>query len=115
MAAGGGYLVYKTINMQSSSSDVEVKVEKDSITLKLVKATPGLVIFCFGAVGLILMMYRVPTKEVIGDKIKGGGGSGMELMVRKKVLASDKTNIPLPVWWLLLRKTDRFEVIKENT
>ena len=114
MAAGGGYLIYTTINSQGSSSDIEVKVEKDSFTLKLVKAAPGVVIFCFGAIGLILMMYRVPTKEVLGYKTEGGGGSGISgFMVRKKVLASRKTNIPLPVWWLL-RKTDRFEVIEKN-
>lgn len=113
MAAGGGYLIYKEINPQSTSSDVEVKIERDSFTLNLARATPGLIIFCFGAIGLILMVYRIPTKEVLGYKTEGGGSSGMGFMVRRKVLATEQTNIPLPVWWLL-RKTDRFEKIEEN-
>jgi hypothetical protein len=113
MAAGGGYLIYKEVGSQNSSSDIEVTVERDSFTLNLVRATPGLVIFCFGAVGLILMIYRVPTKEVLGYRTEGGGGSGMGFMVIKKVLATEQTNISLPVWWLL-SKTDRFEKTAEN-
>ncbi|MEZ9131322.1 hypothetical protein FCV82_02220 [Vibrio breoganii] len=113
MAAAGGYLIYEEINPQSSAFDVEVKVERDSVTLNLVKATPGLVMFCFGAIGLILMIYRTPTKEVLGYRTEGGGGSGMGFMVRRKVLATERTNIPLPVWWLL-SKTNRFERIEEN-
>jgi len=70
MAAGGGYLIYTEINPQRTSSYVEVKVERDSFTLNLVRATLGLIMFWFGAVGLILMMYKVPTKEfwVIGQR-----------------------------------------------
>ena len=113
MAAGGSYLIYKEIGLQGASSDIEVTVERDSVTLNLVRATPGLIIFCSGAVGLILMVFRVPTKEVLGYRTEGGGGSGMGFMVRKKILASEQTNIPLPVWWLL-RKTDRYEKIAEN-
>ncbi|WP_133152947.1 hypothetical protein [Vibrio breoganii] len=113
MAVAGGYLIYEEINPQSSASDVEVKVERDSVTLNLVKATPGLVMFCFGAIGLILMIYRIPTKEVLGYRTEGGGGSGMGFMVRRKVLATERTNIPFPVWWLLC-KTNRFERIEEN-
>lgn len=114
MAAGGGYLIYKEIGPSDSTSDVEVTIDKKSLTLKLVSAAPGLIIFCFGAVGLILMVYRVPTKEVLGYRTEGGGGSGtMGFMVRKKVLSSEQTNIPLPVWWLL-SKSDRFEKIESN-
>lgn len=113
MAAGGSYLIYKEVHPQGSPSDVEVTVGHDFVTLNLVSATPGLIIFCFGAAGLIFMAYRIPTKEVLGHRAEGGGGPGMGLMIHKKVLATEQTNIPLPVWWLL-RKTDRFEKIEDN-
>lgn len=113
MAAGGGYMVYKEVQQPANSTDVEVTVNRDSLTVALAQATPGLIIFIFGAVGLILMTFRVPTKEVIGYRTEGGGGSTMGLLLRRKVLADRKTNIPLPVWWLM-KKTERFERIQEN-
>lgn len=114
IAAGGGYLIYKEIGVSESTSDVEVTIDQKSLTLKLVSAAPGLIVFCFGAVGLILMIYRVPTKEVLGYRYEGGSGSGtMGLMVRKKVLSPEQTKIPLPVWWLL-SKSKKLEKIKSN-
>ncbi len=114
MAAGGGYLIYKEVGPTDSSSDVEVTIDNSSLTLKLVSAAPGLIIFCFGAAGLILMTFRIPTKEVLDYRTEGGGGSGtMGFMVRKKVLSPEQTNIPLPVWWLL-SKSDRFEKVESN-
>ena len=114
MAAGGAYLVYKEIDPKNSTTDVELTVDNSSLTLKLVSAAPGLVIFCFGAVGLILMAYRIPTKEVLGYRTEGGGGKGtIGSMIQKKVLSSKRTNIPLPVWWIL-NKSDKFEKIEEN-
>ena len=113
MAVVGGYMTYEEFGLQSSSSDIEVKVERESFTLSLLRATPGLIIFCFGAAGLILMANRIPTKEVLGYRDQGSGGSGMGLVMRRKILATKQTNIPLPVWWLI-RKTDRFERIDDN-
>jgi hypothetical protein len=114
MAVVGGYMIYEELGLQSSSSDIEVTVERDSLTLTLLRATPGLIIFCFGAVGLILMSYRIPTKEVLSYRNQGSGGSGMGLVMRRKILATEQTNIPLPIWWLI-RRTDRFERIDDNT
>jgi hypothetical protein len=114
MAAGGGYLIYKEVGPSDSSSDVEVTIDSSSLTLKLVSAAPALIIFCFGAVGLILMSFRIPTKEVLGNRTEGGGSAGtMGLMFHKKVLSTEQTNIPLPVWWLL-SKSGRFEKIESN-
>lgn len=113
MAASGGYLIYQEIGLQGSFSDIEVTVERDSLTLSLLRATPGLIIFCFGAIGLILMTYRIPTKEVLGYQNQGGGGSGMGLLIRTKILATEQTCIPLPVWWLIQR-TGWFERINNN-
>ena len=114
MAAGGGYMVYKEVQQPANSTDVEVTVNRDSLTVVLAQATPGLIIFIFGAAGLILMTFRVPTKEVLGYRTEGGGGgSTMGFLLRRKVLADRKTNIPLPVWWLM-KKTERFERVEEN-
>lgn len=114
MAVVGGYMIYKELGLQSSSSDIEVTVERDSLTLTLLRATPGLIIFGFGAVGLISMSYRIPTKEVLGYRGQGSGGSGIGLVMGRKILATEQTNIPLPIWWLI-RRTDRFERIDDNT
>lgn len=113
MAVGGGYMVYKEVQQPANSTDVEVIVNRDSLTVILSQATPGLIIFIFGAAGLILMTFRVPAKEILGYRAEGGGGSTMGFLLRRKVLADRKTNIPLPVWWLL-KKSERFERIDEN-
>lgn len=113
MAAAGGYLIYDGAIHKTFLSDVEVKVEQGFFTLNFENATPGLIIFCFGAIGLILMVWKIPTKEVLSYRTEEGGGSGMGFMVRRKVLATKQINIPLPVWWLL-SKTNRFEKLEKN-
>ena len=113
MAAVGGYMTYQQVEPSNRTSDVEVTVSQDSLKFRLERAAPGLVMFCFGAVGLLLMAYRVPTREVLGYKTEGGSGPGLGLMLRKKVLDTKKTNIPLPVWWLL-KKTERFERVDDR-
>jgi len=113
MAVGGGYMIYKEVRSPVSSTDVKVTVSRDSLSLVLARATPGLIVFCFGAIGLILMVFRVPTKEVLGYRAEGGGGHGIGLMRHEKILSDQKTNIPLLIWWLL-KSTERFERIEEN-
>lgn len=109
----GGYMAYQQVRPSSQRSDVEVTVRRDSLELRLEQATPGLIIFCFGAVGLILMVYRIPTKEVLAYRTEGGNGRGSALMLRRKVLDERITNIPLPLWWLL-KRTDRFERVDDS-
>ena len=110
MAGGGGYIVSKETQ---HSTDVEVTPNRDSVSVVFAQATPGLIVFVLGTLGLILMTFRVPTNEVFGYRTEGGGGSNMGFLLRRKVLADRKTNIPLPVWWLV-RRTERFERVAEN-
>lgn len=113
MTVSGGYMIYKEVRPPVSSTDVKVKVSRDSLTVVLARATPGLIVFSFGAIGLILMVFRVPTKEMLGYRTEGGGTDGTGFMQQRKILSDKKTNIPLLVWWLL-KSTERFERIEEN-
>ncbi|AVJ55857.1 hypothetical protein C5610_05730 [Idiomarina sp. OT37-5b] len=113
MTVVGGYMTYQRIESSNRAIDAAVTVSQDSVEFRIERAGPGLVILCLGAVGLLLMAYKVPTREVLGYKTEGESGPGLGLMMRKKVLDTKKTNIPLPVWWLL-KKTERFERVDDR-
>ena len=40
--------------------------------IELKNAVPGLIIFCFGAAGLILLAIKIPVHEVLEYSLKGG-------------------------------------------
>lgn len=106
-------MVYEEVKPLASVGDLEVTVTRKSLELRLMSASPGMFIFCFGAAGLILMVFKVPTKEVLGYKREGAGPSGMGLIRETKILDTRKTYIPLPIWWLI-KRTQRFERVNEN-
>jgi hypothetical protein len=109
MAYCGGYMLYQQQNASPVASDVKVSAKKDSLSIELKNALPGLIVFCFGAGGLILLVIKIPVHEVLGYHVEGGGHSGgIGMMTRKKVISKHIISMPLPVWWLL-RPTGKFE------
>lgn len=108
MAMGGAYLTFLHGFQQAApsaasmtQSKVELGVSKDSASFKFSSAVPGLVIFAFGSLGLLLMAVKVPVRLVLGYTTTGGAGrDGLGMLTRNKVF-SNEVAISLPVWWLL--------------
>jgi TRAP-type C4-dicarboxylate transport system permease small subunit len=117
--AAGGYMVYKssTNNEHSADSsqnaDLKLNINEEEVSLEITNGIPGIIIFSFGAIGLILMLFRIPTHEVLGYRTKGGGNGGMCLMFEEKIVSSRTIQAPLPVWWLL-KRTRRLEKIEHS-
>jgi hypothetical protein len=120
IAAAGGYMVYesslkKETKVDSSeNSDLKLNVSKESVSFEITNAIPGLIIFCFGATGLILMIFKIPVHEVLGYRTKGGGsGGGLGFMLKEKILSEQTIQAPLPVWWLL-KNTEKLEKVEPS-
>jgi hypothetical protein len=112
----GAYLVYQETQVSASVSDkadVKVNIKKDSLSFEIKHAIPGLIIFSFGAVGLIIMLIKVPVREILGYRTRGGGGRGMMGYMTQEPVFSEPMSIPLPVWWIL-KSTRRLEKMTPN-
>jgi len=120
IAAVGGYIVYKSSLKKeamvdsSENSDIKLSINKESVSFEITNAVPGLIIFCVGAAGLILMIFKIPVHEVLGYRTKGGGSGGlMGLMIREKILSEQTIQAPLPIWWLF-KNTEKLEKVEKS-
>jgi hypothetical protein len=71
IAASGVYLVRTSLDSKSeraTQSPVNVQVEPTRVNVNVKTAVPGLVIFVMGAAGMLLLVIRVPMKQVRGYK-----------------------------------------------
>lgn len=69
----GVYLVIDSHEVQKqvaedsgSQIEIAVSVEKDKVTVDITTEIPGIVFFCFGMVGLLLLLIRVPLPSTSG-------------------------------------------------
>jgi hypothetical protein len=65
-------MLYQQINSSPVTADVKMSATQNSLSIELKNAVPGLIIFCFGAGGLILLAFKIPVHEVLGYRAKGG-------------------------------------------
>ena len=117
ITAAGGYMVYESTSNNkndtesSAKSDLKLKISKNEAELEITNASPGIIIFIIGAIGLILMLFKIPTHEVLGYRTKGGGGGGMGFMVTEKIISEQVIQTPLLIWWLL-KRTEKLEKVE---
>ena len=116
MTAVGGYIVYESTSNSTQStarSDLKLKINVDGAELEATNIAPGIIMFIFGSIGLILMLFKIPTYEVLGYRTKGGGGGNMGFMVKEKIISEETIRTPLLIWWLL-KRTGKLEKIEGN-
>ena len=80
--------------------------QNKNMAMDFAMAIPGIVLIVFGYVGIFIMLFKVPAKEIIG--YESSHESNQENITNSSILTpvlSDKTTkISLPVWWLVKSK-----------
>ncbi|MFC1684052.1 hypothetical protein ACFL0R_01090 [Pseudomonadota bacterium] len=113
MVIAGIDLTYKSIiksGHNASETNVAISVSDESLEIDFTTAMPGIVFVIIGGAGLILMVYKVPAKEMLGYQSAKSGSDDVNLMdysrsTPQKPLYSERiTKIPLPVWWVIKGK-----------
>ncbi len=110
MVYTGVDLTYRSIESKQfhSETDIKIKAEKNSFEIELKTAIPGIVLIVFGGTGLLMMVPKVPAKEMLGfqsSSTRSNSSAHLEMGTLGKAVYSKKTvNIPLPVWWLIKSK-----------
>lgn len=116
ITAAGGYMVYESTSNNtepSANTDLKLKINKGEAELEITNASYGVIIFSFGAIGLILMLFKIPTHEVLGYRTKGGGGGGLGFMFKEKIISNQTIQTPLLIWWLL-KRTRKLEKVERS-
>lgn len=110
----GIYLMYTAVSKpprqsQASASRLQFKVGKDGIEVEITSAVAGVVITAFGIVGLLLLLRKVPVREVLGYRTHGDGDhiNYMGLLTTTPILSKEEIQMPLLVWWVV-KKKNRF-------
>jgi hypothetical protein len=122
MVCLGGTMLYQQ-STSTTTADMKVDIKKDSLSFELKNALPGLVVFLCGAVGLILLMFRVPVREVLQQQMTDGAAAfnfripqapGFRIPEPRgirhdgKLLSEHTMSMPILIWWLL-KWTGRLE------
>lgn len=104
----GIYLTYtavsKTTQSHESASSLKLKVGNDGIEVEVTSAVAGILITGLGIVGLLLLLKKVPVREVLGYRTQGGGGDHMGFLTTTPVLSNEENRMPLLVWWMVKKK-----------
>lgn len=112
------YKPYKNSTLVENDSEVEVKIKKDEISVKIITKLPGIIIFIFGATGLILMIIKIPVRQIVSirDPISGGIDSNKMQFITlgtSHVPSNQVEKIPILFWWLIKNKGIAKRVNKE--
>ena len=108
MAASGIYLVRTPLDSKSqraTQSTVNVRVQPTRVEIDVKTAVPGLMIVVMGASGLLLLVIRVPMKQVRGYKkaprLPPGafGFAGQSFQAAQPILADRAERVPLLLEW----------------
>ena len=119
MAGGGFWMIYISADttqikggkadLSEETSEVNVSAKSDSFNVEVKTAIPGVIVFVFGAGGLLLMLIKVPVKQILlvteAADSRPGTFSMMTTVGRRRTLSSQTERIPLLVW-LLIRNRD---------
>ena len=76
--------------------------------IDITTATEGVIVFVFGASGLILLLIKVPVRQILGyeqsaDK-NGGNSFNFTLLTIPKPILSDKVEKVPFLFWLFIQK-----------
>lgn len=107
MAVAGTYMTYSAVSKTGqgdTTNELKLKVGKDGLTVELTTAIPGVIIAVLGVVGLLLLLIRIPVREVLGYETRGGGPGHLGFLRRTPVFSREETKISLLVWWLVKNK-----------
>jgi hypothetical protein len=111
MVAAGTYMTYQSVSSQPpSETNVKVAASQKSVEFEIKTAIPGIILIVIGGVGLILMVMKVPAKEIVGyqQPPRSRGPSDMVMYTLstspKPIYSTTTTNVPLLVWWLIKSK-----------
>lgn len=79
--------------------EVEISIsEKIGIILKT--SIPGIVVFVFGAMGLLLSLIKVPVRQVVPQEREPGAFYNTLGFMQTK-LSKHEERIPILMWWLI--------------
>jgi len=103
-------LTYQSLS-NASVSDTEVKIgaTSDSLDIELSTAIPGVVLIVFGAIGLFLMIIKVPAKEIVEHKNPHSVPNRTTLnyslkTFQNQILSQQTIEIPKLIWWFVKNK-----------
>ena len=80
-----------------TGTQVTTEISVQALTMDLRTALPGVVVFVFGAIGLLLMLVKIPVGDLLKSRAQEGVPFNMSHTSGKETLR----RIPLPVWVLL--------------
>jgi hypothetical protein len=104
MIVGGIDLTYESaVSTSTSTPHVISPAQNKNTAMDFAMAIPGIVFIVFGYLGIFIMLFKVPAKEIIGYESAQEAGKENGLLPNL-VLSEKITKIPLPVWWLIKRK-----------
>jgi hypothetical protein len=96
------------LDQQQKETSLKMNASTDNVEIELTTAIPGIVLIVLGGAGLISMVFRVPTKEIVGYRQDRQDTGRMEFKTTasgpKPIYSNTITKIPLPVWFLIKRK-----------
>lgn len=94
-------LVTKDNRNHDQNSKVEVSLKKDEFTFSVSSPVPGIILVSFGAVGLILMLIKIPVKQVI-TQVQSNDEKGLGFITEEK--ATQEFKLPLLIYWVCKSK-----------
>ena len=109
----GSILIYNSNIILPKQSTLETNVKTNEVSIKIETAIPGIIVFTFGSIGLILMLIKIPIKEVLRYKspefqdsmtFKYGVENNFE------PIYSDVKRVPLLMWLFYYKKHKSIKV-----
>lgn len=84
-----------------------VEAKGDGVKIDVKTMIPGIIVFVFGAAGLVLMLVKIPVKRILSVEYPQGPPAGtaammtMDLMTPRIRLAEQSERLPLLLWLLI--------------
>ena len=120
IAGGGIWLIYISVNTESVTSEqaeesqaesagedgaskVKVEAKEKGVTVEITTMIPGVVVFVFGAIGLTLMLIKVPVKQILSIDYPSGPPPGtistLIMLLSPRITLSDTVEkLPILIW-----------------
>ncbi len=89
-------------------SEVNAEITAQGVKLNLTSLIPGIIVFVFGASGLLLLLLKVPVKRILLVPIHDDSDTTKMMMWRttmstnyRRELSPAVERIPILLWWMI--------------